>query len=176
MEKVEIRKATEADASQVARIYEKIHTHEEQGLVKIGWVRGVYPTEDTAREALLRGDLFVEEKDGKIVGCGVINHIQPEVYRGAPWKFDLPDEQIMVLHTLVIDPDAKGRGLGRTFTEFYEQYAKENGCKSLRIDTNEHNTAARAFYKKQSYAEVDIRPCTFNGIPGVNLVLLEKKI
>ena len=43
------------------------------------------------------------------------------------------------------------------------------------MDTNQKNTAARALYKKLGYREVDIRLCGFNGIPGVNLVLLEKK-
>ncbi len=43
------------------------------------------------------------------------------------------------------------------------------------MDTNQKNTAARALYKKLGYREVDIRLCGFNGISGVNLVLLEKK-
>jgi ribosomal protein S18 acetylase RimI-like enzyme len=59
---------------------------------------------------------------------------------------------------------------------FYEKYAKENGCPYLRIDTNERNARARAFYKKIGYKEIGIVPCRFNGIEGVNLVLLEKKI
>ena len=82
----------------------------------------------------------------------------------------------MVLHTLVIDPFVKGRGYGREFAEYYEQYALLKGCHYLRIDTNSRNTAARAFYKKLGYEEIGIVPCEFNGIPGVKLVLLEKRI
>ncbi len=44
------------------------------------------------------------------------------------------------------------------------------------IDTNERNLAARAMYSKYGYQEIDIVPTTFNGIEGVNLVLLEKQI
>lgn len=176
MAEIKIRKATAADIAAVARIYDNIHTCEEKGLARIGWIRGVYPTEKTAREALSRDDLFIEEQDGRAVGCAVINRIQPPAYSGAPWKNCPPDGEIMVLHTLVIDPDEKGCGFGRAFAEFYERYALENGCRYLRIDTNERNTAARAFYKKLGYSEADTVPCTFNGIPSVNLVLLEKKI
>ena len=32
------------------------------------------------------------------------------------------------------------------------------------------------FYNKLNYKEIDIVPCKFNGIEGVHLVLLEKKI
>ena len=31
-------------------------------------------------------------------------------------------------------------------------------------------------YKRLGYREADIAPCVFNGIDGVNLVLLEKKL
>ena len=80
----------------------------------------------------------------------------------------------MVLHTLVISPKAARRGCGRAFVEFYERYALENGCKFLRMDTNARNLGARAMYQKLGYAEVDTVPCEFNGIPNVQLVLLEK--
>ena len=38
------------------------------------------------------------------------------------------------------------------------------------------NILARALYKKLGYKEIDIVPTVFNGIPGVNLVLLEKHL
>ena len=44
------------------------------------------------------------------------------------------------------------------------------------MDTNERNTAARAMYKKHGYEEIGTVPTVFNGIPGVNLILLEKHL
>ena len=38
------------------------------------------------------------------------------------------------------------------------------------------NAAARRLYQKPGYAEPDIVPCIFNGIPNVQQVLLEKKL
>ena len=59
---------------------------------------------------------------------------------------------------------------------FYEDYARENGCKVLRMDTNARNLRARAMYAKLGYREAGTVPCAFNGIPDVQLVLLEKKL
>ena len=59
---------------------------------------------------------------------------------------------------------------------FYEKYALSRHCTVLRIDTNAINSAARRLYAKLGYREADIVPCVFNGIPDVNLVLLEKKL
>ena len=107
-------------------------------------MRGVYPVRSTAEAALDRGDLFVEEADGAVVGTGIFNQLQADVYAGAPWQYDAPDDQIMVLHTLAVDPQAGKRGLGRAFAAFYEQYAREHGCRYLRIDTNERTEALHA--------------------------------
>lgn len=52
----------------------------------------------------------------------------------------------------------------------------EHGLPELRIDTNARNAAARQMYSKMGYKEITIVPVTFNGIPGVNLVLLEKNL
>ena len=168
-----IREANLKDLDSIEEIYDEIHTAEENGCQTIGWMRGVYPTRKTAEESILRGDMFVLE-DGKILGAGIINRTQVDVYCGAPWEYDT--ESVCVLHTLVISPQAAGRGYGRAFVEFYEWWAKEHDLPELRIDTNARNTAARAMYRRLGYKEIGIVPTTFNGIPGVDLVLLEKNL
>lgn len=170
-----IRKATHTDISAIEQIYSDIHTCEENGETAIGWIRDVYPTRATAQAALLRDDLFVGEADGEIVGAAVINQVQVEEYVYGSWHYKAADEEVAVLHTLVISPKASGKGYGREFVSFYEEYALENNCPYLRIDTNERNVRARAMYKKLGYTEVGVVPCDFNGIKGVNMVLLEKK-
>ena len=59
---------------------------------------------------------------------------------------------------------------------YYESYAKNNGCPVLRMDTNEKNSAARRLYARLGYREAGIVPCVFNGIKGVGLVCLEKRV
>ena len=171
-----IRKALEADIPAVVSIYDKIHTEEENGRAAIGWIRGVYPTEDTARMALDRDDLFVQEDSGKIVGAAIINKTQVDAYEGGQWQYEAEAAEVMVLHTLVIDPDTAGRGFGKQFVASYEDYARKKGCKVLRMDTNSRNTRARAMYHALGYREAGIVPCVFNGIQGVELVLLEKTL
>ena len=170
------RKAAETDLAAVAAIYEATHDGEEAGLSTIGWIRGVYPTHETARLALERGDLFVQEAEGRIVGAAVINQVQVDVYAGANWAYPAPESEVMVLHTLVISPAAARQGYGAAFVAFYEEYARSKGCPFLRMDTNARNAWARAMYAKLGYREIGTVPCVFNGIEGVQLVLLEKKI
>ena len=169
-----IRKAAAADVPAAAAIYERIHDMEEQGKAVIGWIRGVYPTEETAGKMLR--DLFVMEDGGRIVASAVINQAQVPCYAEARWSVRAPDNEVMVLHTLTVDPDCGGRGLGRAFVRFYEEYARRHGCLHLRMDTNAINVRARIMYRRLGYTEADIVDCTFNGIPGVRLVCLEKEL
>jgi len=83
---------------------------------------------------------------------------------------------VMVLHTLVVSPKEKAKGYGEAFARFYEDYARQQGCGTLRIDTNAINAPARALYKKLGYTEACIVLTSFNGIDGVNLVCLDKKL
>lgn len=169
-----IRKARMEDMDAIAAIYDHILTQEEAGATQVGWLRGIYPTRDTALAALNAGDLFVLEEDSRVAAAGRINRQQVDVYAQCPWKYPAPPEQVMVLHTLVVEPALSGRGLATQFVRFYEDYAREKGCPFLRMDTNARNTAARRLYRGLGYWEAAILPTTFNGIPGVELVCLEK--
>ena len=171
-----IRKSTFDDIEKVSNIYINIHYEESMGKTTTGWLKGIYPVYDTAKAAFERGDLFVAENDGRVVAAAIINKIQGEVYEKACWEYDTAPENVMVLHTLVVDPCCSKSGIGTEMVAFYEKYALENNCPELRMDTNARNTVARKLYKKLGYKEVSIVPCVFNGIPGVQLVCLEKRV
>lgn len=170
-----IRRAVEADIPAVVAIYDRIHDAEASGLITTGWLRGIYPTQSTARTALKAGDLYVLCDDG-IVASARINREQVPVYAQVAWKYPARDDQVMVLHTLTVDPLHSGKGYGRRFLEFYERCALSNGCPVLRIDTNARNVVARRMYARHGYIESGVIPTVFNGIPDVNLVCMEKRL
>ena len=171
---MEIRKAQKADLDSIEKIYERIHDGEEKGLTTIGWIRNVYPTRKTAEDALERGNLFVMVEDDSVAAVAVINQIQVDEYKDAVWEHEATEQEVMVLHGLAVDPLGKGRGRGRAFVAFYEDYAKQHGCPALRMDTNVTNARARKLYQSLGYQEIGVVSCVFNGIPNVQLVCLEK--
>lgn len=172
-----VRKGRAEDIDRVAEIYERILLQQDMGKASVGWVRGIYPTRKTAEASLEAGDLFVLEDGGIVVAAAKINQEQVPEYSEAVWKNpDASDDQIMVLHTLVVDPALAGKGYGSEFVKYYEAYALEHGCPYLRMDTNARNKAARRLYSRLGYVEADIVPCVFNGIPDVQLVCLEKTL
>ena len=62
-------------------------------------------------------------------------------------------EEILVIHTLVISPAWSGRGKGREFVAFAEKTAARLGCKAIRLDTYEGNPVSYTHldvYKRQT--------------------------
>lgn len=171
---MDFRLAKETDLQKVVEIYERILDDEEAGRAAIGWERGVYPTLETARSAFLREELYVALLEEEIVASAIINSAQVDVYEKGEWQYDVRDEEILVLHTLTVDPRAGGKGIGKEFVAFYERLAVEKKKPYLRLDTNAKNARARKMYKSLGYKEIGIVDTTFNGIAGVKLVLLEK--
>ncbi len=173
---MEFIKAEEKHIDAIEGIYSRIIDAQDNGGSYVGWQRGVYPTRQTALASLERGDLFVCIDGGRVVAAAIINRIQVPVYSEVSWLYPAGSDKVMVLHTLVVDPLCAGRGYGTAFVAFYEGYARQNGCTVLRMDTNEKNAAARRLYARLGYREAGIVPCVFNGIKGVGLVCLEKRV
>lgn len=171
-----IRLATLNDLPAIAAIYAAINDEEKAGRMTVGWIRGVYPTADTAREAIEAGELYVLEADGRVAASARINQTQMPAYADVAWRYPADASQVMVLHTLTVDPACSGRGCARAFLAFYEDFALTHGCTCLRIDTNEKNAVARRMYARHGYIESGIIPTVFNGIPNVNLVCMEKMV
>ena len=125
---------------------------------------------------LLGGVCFFIYEDWNEGGAWAVYEGNRDVYADGEWQYPAEDSEVMVIHTLIISRKTDLKGLGSDFLAYYEAFALEHGCKYLRLDTNARNAAARAFYKRHGYKEIGIVPTVFNGIPGVDLVLLEKKL
>ena len=109
------RKAAASDLDAVTAIYDRLHAQEDAGRVTIGWVTGVYPIRFDAEQALARGDLYVCESEGRVAASGILNQRQVDVYTEGRWAYAAEDRDVFVLHTLTVDPDLSGRGIGRAF-------------------------------------------------------------
>ena len=169
-----IRLASNKDLAAIENIYDRIHAMEQAGHYTTGWLKGIYPTAQTAQAAIDAGTMYVYEDAGVILAAGKIDQDQPDSYAQISWSMELSGNQVLVFHTLVVHPDHSGQGIAQRFIAFYEETARNIGCKSLRIDTNARNLRARKLYQHLGYSERGIVPCQFNGIEGVQLVCLEK--
>ena len=168
-----IRKAAAEDISFVEEIYNEITSNEE--IIKFTqWMKGLYPTILTAQKSFEEGTLFVSENDGVITGAVILNHEQPEEYKKLKWSIEAEGEKVLVIHTLCIKPSFSKMGLGQKFIIFAENYAKELGCTTIRLDTNDKNIPGANLYKKMGYNHVGNADFNFQGLKYQNLKCFDK--
>lgn len=61
-----IYKASHEDAEHIAQLYSVIHDAEENGQITIGWKRNVYPTKQTAIDAIGKENMFLSKDNDEI--------------------------------------------------------------------------------------------------------------
>jgi ribosomal protein S18 acetylase RimI-like enzyme len=109
---------------------------------------------DRIRDPQLSQDAryVVAEAGGKPVGFGVIH------FQGDP-LWDRPD-QVPLVMDLWVDPNLRGRGIGKKVLRALEQSAREKGfpCVFLQVQA-EKNPRAVELYRKLGYQPLQSRAC-----------------
>ena len=87
--------------------------------------------------------LFVAESEGRVVGW-----LQVSV----PRIFEAPRQAEIA--GLVVDEDARGRGIGSALLEAAQAWACERECSALRVRSNILRERAHAFYRRAGFGEI----------------------
>lgn len=160
-----IRPAMPEDVPAVADMLEEVIEYlQSSGHNYPNWHHGKYPTPAVPAAAFARGDLYVAEQDGKIVGTITVNALQAPQYAEMPWRIEALPEKVRVIHTLATMPSARGSGLSRRLLAYAEDLAIRQGAVVMRLDTFHQNAPARHIYEDIGYVHIgyvnfsDIRP------------------
>lgn len=130
---MEIREATILDAGHIASLATQLG-HKSS------------PEEITERMDNILSDqsqhIFVAEEDGKVLGF---------IYVIACWEL-LSGLQGRIWG-LDVDKNTQGKGVGSKLVAEAEKWAKEQGCKSMKVNSNVLREGAHKFYEKNGYVK-----------------------
>lgn len=146
-----IRPAEITDLDSIEDAYHEHFVHERQHGAYTVFREGVYPTRKDAEKAFTENALFVYEENGSILGSIILNDVQPEEYIKIDWPSRAADNQVKVIHLLMVRPSAAGKGIGSALINFVSGLAKQQSCTAIRLDTGAQNTPAAALYKKLGF-------------------------
>jgi ribosomal protein S18 acetylase RimI-like enzyme len=125
---IKIRAFIESDTDQVIALWSRC------GLLR-PWNDA---RKDIGRKLQIQSDLFlVGEMDGRIISVMMLGY---EGHRG--W-----------VNYLAVEPECRGRGIGRTMMMEAEHRLKKMGCPKINLQIRKDNLDAIHFYEKLGYLE-----------------------
>ena len=101
---------------------------------------------DAKREAC-----WIAERDGQNVGCVFLVQARDD-------KTDKPERGVAQLRLLLVEPSARGLGIGARLVTECERFARQAGYRNIRLWTQSTLTAARAIYAKAGYKRIASEP------------------
>lgn len=160
-----MREATVNDLDRIRDIYRGIIIAErESGQRLTRWEEGEYPTADTALNAINVGEMFVLENDfNAIVGSVVLHKRQLEEFASVDWMVDVNEDDVIMVSTVAIAVEYKNQGYGAKLVQEIKRYAKDMGCRVIRLETSETNKPAQRLYEKVGFSYLETIDLTLEG-------------
>ena len=87
-----------------------------------------------------RGTFVVARDEGRAVGCGAIRLIDPTTAEAK---------------RMYVEPDQRGKGVGRAVLASLEAAARQLGVRRLVLETGIYQEAALVFYRRAGFTEID---------------------
>ncbi len=148
-----IRHAASGDYAAVAALnteVQQIHAEAQPWMFKPASA-DTFPRE--AYESLLAQGkiIWIAERDGRALGYIMVERMErPE--DAARYALSL-----LYIHHIAVTAAARGTGIGDALLRTAFAYAREQGIKSVHLDTGAFNTAAQAFFRKYGFEPINIR-------------------
>jgi len=135
-----VRTATPADLDALARLFDAYRVFYRQD-------PDIPRSRAFLAERMERGEsvIFIAEIDGRGAGFAQLYPGFTSVGLGTRWT----------LNDLFVDPDLRGRGVGRALTERCMDHARETGAAGLELLTETDNASAQALYESLGWKRRD---------------------
>ena len=145
-----INKASEQDLEQLLSIVKSCGQNLiEQGIFQ--W-NEEYPKKEDLLEDIELQELWKLEHENSIVGLIVLTEIEDAEYQDVKWL--TKNDKNLYIHRLAVHPNFQGKGFAQKLMDFAENYALENGYKSIRLDTFSQNRRNQKFYEQRGYTRL----------------------
>lgn len=103
-----------------------------------------YPNRELLENDILKKEMFVFEDNDIINGVIVLNREQDSNYSTIDWE---ENDNPLIVHRLFVSPKVRGKSIGKELLLNANNFAKNNGYKSIRLDTFINNIIAQKLYE-----------------------------
>lgn len=114
------------------------------------WQNG-YPNKEVIIEDISKGHSYVMLQNNRIIATAAISFdgevTYNKIYEGN-WICDNP---YAVIHRIAVANDLRGQGISSTLIQYIESLCKEEGIRSIRVDTHSMNMSMQNLLKRHEF-------------------------
>jgi ribosomal protein S18 acetylase RimI-like enzyme len=107
----------------------------------------VYPDEATLRADIAENSMYAGIIKKEIVSLFILNHTAPPQYMLGEWRYN----NFIILHRLCVNPVYQNKGIGTNTVQKIEEFSRQKGFESIRLDAFSQNPVALKMYEKLKY-------------------------
>jgi ribosomal protein S18 acetylase RimI-like enzyme len=111
-----------------------------------------YPNIDVLSKDIDRGELFGYYLKEDLIAIMVLTDIMDDEYLEVDWL--TANGNNLYVHRLAVDPAHQNKGVASKMMDFAEEYGRQKGYDSIRLDTFSKNSKNNNFYLKRSYKKL----------------------
>lgn len=112
-----------------------------------------YPSKSAFVKDCEREELYVLEKQSKIIGTVVITPYKDKEYDDIQWLTTSQSKNLYI-HRLAVHPEHQKKGYAQKLMQFAEAFANQKNYDSIRLDTFSQNKRNQLFYEKRGYVRL----------------------
>lgn len=169
-------KATENDFERLAEFYRRTVAETKDMEVYARWIYGLHPSDEMILGYITSGNMFFSEMDGKIASAVAVVPRQEKEYCDVPWKLELADDKVSVVHILCVAPEFQKKGIATRTMRAVIEMSRESGKKAVRLDALKCNTPARRLYESLGFSQVAERNWHTENAGWTDFVLYELEV
>lgn len=143
------QKANQSDFLAIQKFYWDVIEHIHKSNINnenLGWEKGIYPSDEFLHNSLANGELYTLTENDTLCACVILNSKYNEGYRDCPWSIVCSDNDVLIPHTLAVNPKMQGKGIGKIVVKNILAIAKSENKKAVRLDVLGACKAAERLY------------------------------
>ena len=151
MKNLRLKEASPNDLDQIRTLYWSLLDSSPKYAQILQWKKNIYPNDNDWNAYIAKGEMYVILQDADIIGAVAVTHAQSKDYRKIHWTITAEDQDVAVVHLLMISPEYQGHGVATAALDEIIKLAESKKKRAVRLDAIKTNTPAQKLYEKYGF-------------------------
>mgnify|MGYP004476088787 FL=1 len=152
MKNLGLKEVSIKDLDQIRALYWRLLDSSPKYGQILQWKKNIYPNDDDWNSYIVKGEMYLILKDVDVIGAVAVTNAQSKEYRKIHWKVKADDQDVAVVHLLMVLPEYQGDGAATAALDEIIKLAADKKKKAVRLDAIGTNVPAQKLYEKYGFA------------------------